>query len=125
MAFADLHPNIDSFLDLQVHELALWGIVPRTKGLRSKLVVRGFEIGYVRVSRLQTRSPRIRISIGLTRGAELLFGQAPLREFETTVVQGVRKCLWGDGAWPKHTVEFTYRVETSEQSRLDANWPAA
>jgi hypothetical protein len=106
--------DIDSFLDLQDHELALWGVVPRSHSIASNLVIRGASLGFVRVARLQKRSPEIRIAIRLTRGAELTCGDEALQKFEATVVSGVRKCLWGDCTWPKHTIEFSYNVQTQE-----------
>ena len=43
-----------------------------------------------------------------------------MREFEATVVRGVRKCLWGERSWPKHTVDFSYRVEVFEHEPPEA-----
>lgn len=107
--------SLESFADLQDHELALWGVVRRTNNLVSILVVRGCTIGYVRAARLQKRVPEIRIEIRLTRDAQMTFGDETVQKFEYAILRGVRKCLWGVGTLPKHMVEFTYGVQTVEE----------
>ena len=109
-----------TFVDLQDHELTLWGVVCQHRGWSATLVVRGNALGYVEVARPAKRAAEVRIAIRLRREEDSPFGDGAMREFEATVVRGVRKCLWGERSWPKHTVDFSYRVEVFEHEPPEA-----
>lgn len=119
MAPTSLELDISALDGLQDHELALWGVAVRGAREYSVLVIRGNCIGYVHATGLHKRSPAIRIAVRIAGSGEWTFGTNALKVFENTVVRGVRKCLWGDAPWPKHTLEFAYSVNPAQDEDFE------